>query len=104
MIRPCASDMLSLFLRECPAALSPLSGDLLSGEVLLLAFVLLSNSGLDASMSAEKSGMLLGLLDMMDSERVRERLATVFAVTNGAVNVDVGEIVVEANDTRRDSV
>lgn len=100
---PCASDMLG-FLRECPAALSPLSGDFLSGEVLLLAFILLSNKGVDASMSAEKSGMLLGLLTIIDSERARERLVTVFAVINEAEGVDVGEIVVEANDTRRDSV
>jgi hypothetical protein len=98
MINPCANDILG-FLRECPAALS---GDLLSGEVLLLAFVLLSKRGIEASMSVEKSVMLLGLLDIIDSERVRERLATVFAVTNGTV--DVGDTVVEANDTRRDSV
>ena len=103
MISPCASDILS-FLRECPATLSPLSGDFLSGEVLLLAFILVSNKGIDASISAEKSGILLGLLIMIDSERVRERLVTVFAVANEAEGVDVGEIVVEANDTRRDSV
>jgi hypothetical protein len=91
------------FLRECPAALSPLSGDFLSGEVLLLAFVLLSNRGMEASMSVEKSVMLLGLLAMIDSERVRERLATVFAVTNEADADDTGDIVVvEANDTRRE--
>lgn len=102
MISPCASDMLG-FLRECPAALSPLSGDFLSGEVLLLALVLLSKRGMEASMRAEKSDMLLGLLAIIDSERVRERLATVFAVTNGAECIgDV--VVVEANDTRRESV
>lgn len=94
------------FLRECPAALSPLSGDFLSGEVLLLAFVLFSKSGIEASMSAEKSVMLLGLLAIIDSERVRERLATVlalFAVTNDPEADNFGDIVVvEANDTRRE--
>lgn len=96
--------MLGLFLREYPAARSPLSGDFLSGDVLLLALDLLSNSGIDASMSAEKSGMLLGLLAIIDSDRVRERLATVVAVTNEDDRLVVGDIVVEANDTRRDSV
>lgn len=74
MMSPCAKDMLG-FLRECPAALSPLSGDFLSGEVLLLAFVLLSKSGIEASISAVKSVMLLGLFDMIDSDRVRLKLA-----------------------------
>jgi hypothetical protein len=78
MISPCARDMLG-FLRD-PAALSPLSGDFLSGEVLLLAFVLLSKSGIEASISAVKSVMLLGLFDMIDSDRVRLRLAWVLAL------------------------
>lgn len=85
MINPWASDMLG-FLRECPAALSPRSGDLFSGDFLpgdklLRALVLLSNSGIEASMSAVKSVMLLGLFVMIDSERLCERLATVLAVT-----------------------
>lgn len=107
MISPCARDMLG-FLRECPAALSPLSGDflsgdLLSGDVLLLAFVLVSNSGMDASMRLEKSVMLFGRFAMIDSERVRERLATVFAVTNEAGADEGGDmVVVDANDTRRE--
>lgn len=70
------------FLRD-PAALSPLSplsGDFLSGEVLLLAFVLLSKSGIEASMRAVKSVMLFGLLDMIDSDRVRLRLAWALAL------------------------
>lgn len=95
------------FLREAPTALSFLSGDLLSGDflsgdVLLLAFVLLSNRGMEASISAVKSVMLLGLLAIMDSERVRDRLATVSVETNedGEVAIAVS-VVVEANDTRR---
>lgn len=67
------------FLRD-PAALSPLSGDFLSGEVLLLAFVLLSKSGMVASMRAVKSVMLFGLFDMIDSDRVRLKLACVLAL------------------------
>ncbi len=105
MIKPCASDMLG-FLRECPAALSPLSGDLLSddflsGDKLLRAFVLLSKRGIEASMRAVKSVILLGLLAMIDSERVRERLATVLAVKNEDFDDNSGIVVVEANDTRR---
>jgi hypothetical protein len=112
MIKPCASDILG-FIRECPAALSPLSGDFLSGEVLLRAFVLLSKSGMEASISAVKSVMLFGLLAMIDSLRVRLRAATVLAllvprtVTNwfkaDSEAEDFGDIVVvEANDTRRE--
>lgn len=57
---------------------------------------------MEASMSAVKSVMLLGLFAMMDSERVRERLATVFALTKEAdVGESLGKLVVEANDTRR---
>lgn len=108
MIRPWANDMLG-FLRDAPAARSPLSGDNLSGDffsgdVLRLAFVLLSNRGMDASMRAVKSVILLGLLAMMDSERVRDRLATVLAVKYEFDEVDTaGSVVVEANDTRRNN-
>jgi len=88
MINPWASDMLG-FLRECPAAFSPLSGDLLSGDFLpgdklLRAFVLLSNRGMEASISAVKSVMLLGLFAIIDSERMCERLATVLMVAKDA--------------------
>lgn len=84
MINPCASDMLG-FLRDDPAALSSLSSeslsrDFFSGDVLRLAFVWPSNKGMEASMSAVKSVILLGLLVMMDSERCRDRLATVLVV------------------------
>jgi hypothetical protein len=84
MISPCASDMLG-FLRDDPAALSSLSSEILSrdffsGDVLRLAFVWLSNKGMEASMSAVKSVILLGLLVMMDSQRCRDRLATVLVV------------------------
>jgi hypothetical protein len=84
MISPCASDMLG-FLRDDPAALSSLSSEILSrdffsGDVLRLAFVWLSNKGIEASMSAVKSVILFGLLVMMDSQRCRDRLATVLVM------------------------